>query len=41
MKNLLVSFENCYGIKKLNETFDFTETNTYAIYISYDTLKYI
>lgn len=32
MKNLLVSFENCYGIKRLNETFDFTETNTYAIY---------
>lgn len=32
MKKLLVSLENCYGIKKLNETFDFTETNTYAIY---------
>ncbi len=32
MKKLLISLENCYGIKKLDESFDFTETNTYAVY---------
>ncbi len=32
MKKLSVSLTSCYGIKKLDETFDFTESNTYAVY---------
>src|SRR5581483_7803201 len=32
MKKLLVDLENCYGIKKLKKTFDFTARPTYAIY---------
>ena len=32
MKKLSIKLENCYGIKKLNGCFDFSEKNTYAIY---------
>lgn len=32
MNKLKVSLENCYGIKKLDYEFDFTQKSTYAIY---------
>ena len=32
MDKLSVSLENCYGIKKLSYTFDFTKGNVVAIY---------
>ncbi len=32
MKKLNIELENCYGIKKLNFNFDFTEKSTYSIY---------
>lgn len=32
MKKIIVSFENCYGIKKLEFCFDFSENRTYIIY---------
>jgi len=32
-------FENCYGIKKLSSTFDFTEKSTYAVYSPNGTMK--
>ena len=32
MKKLNLKLEYCYGIKKLEGIFDFTETNTYAVY---------
>ena len=32
MNKLNVEFENCYGIKKLSYTFDFTQKSTYSIY---------
>ena len=32
MNKLNIELENCYGIKKLNFNFDFTEKSTYSIY---------
>jgi len=32
MNKLNIELENCYGIKKLECTFDFTEKSTYSIY---------
>lgn len=32
MKKLTINFENCYGIKKLEYSFDFSKKNTYSIY---------
>lgn len=32
MENLKIHFENCYGIKKLIYTFDFSSQNIYSIY---------
>jgi len=32
MNKLNIELENCYGIKKLKYTFDFTANSTYAIY---------
>ncbi len=32
MKNLAIHFENCYGIKKLEYSFDFAKKNAYSIY---------
>lgn len=32
MKNLSINFENCYGIKKLEYNFDFSNKNAYSIY---------
>ena len=32
MKKLTIDFENCYGIKKLQYSFDFSKKNTYSIY---------
>jgi ABC-type lipoprotein export system ATPase subunit len=32
MKKLTINFENCYGIKKLEYSFDFSKRNTYSIY---------
>lgn len=32
MKKLAIDFENCYGIKKLEYSFDFSQKNTFSIY---------
>lgn len=37
--NLHINLENCYGIKKLNHTFDFSNGNTQLIYAPNGTMK--
>lgn len=39
MNKLNVKLENCYGIKKLDEEFDFSEKNTFAIYAPNGSMK--
>ncbi len=39
MSKVHIEFENCYGIKKLNSIFDFSEKNTYAVYSPNGTMK--
>ncbi|PHR69892.1 MAG: hypothetical protein COA66_13765 [Arcobacter sp.] len=39
MKKLKIDLENCYGIKKLTYTFDFSSHNIYAIYAPNGTMK--
>ncbi|MBF4475935.1 hypothetical protein [Methanobacterium formicicum] len=39
MEKICVNFENCYGIKKLEHDFDFTESNGFVIYASNGTMK--
>ena len=39
MSTLKVELENCYGIKKLECDFDFSDSNTYAIYASNGVMK--
>lgn len=39
MKKLTVNLENCYGIKKLQYTFDFNDSNVYAIYAPNGSMK--
>ncbi|NQV17137.1 MAG: hypothetical protein HQ534_01135 [Armatimonadetes bacterium] len=39
MKKLNIELENCYGIKKLKCSFDFTEKSTYAIYAPNGAMK--
>jgi hypothetical protein len=36
---LSVALEHCYGIKKLDATFDFTKTNAYAVYAPNGAMK--
>ena len=39
MKKLTVQLENCYGIRKLDSAFDFTDQNVYAIYAPNGAMK--
>lgn len=39
MNKLNVDLENCYGIKKLQKQFDFTEQTVYAIYAPNGAMK--
>lgn len=39
MKKLDINLENCYGIGKLNHSFDFTKSNSYLIYAPNGTMK--
>ena len=39
MKKLKVDLENCYGIKKLSHTFDFSNCKTFAIYAPNGAMK--
>jgi hypothetical protein len=39
MKKLKVNLKNCYGIKKLAHEFDFSNSNTYAIYAGNGMMK--
>lgn len=39
MEKICVNFENCYGIKKLEHDFDFSESNGCVIYASNGTMK--
>jgi hypothetical protein len=39
MNKLNVSLDNCYGIKKLQKEFDFSQTNVYAIYAPNGSMK--
>lgn len=39
MNKLKVKLENCYGIKKLEKDFNFSENNTYAIYAPNGVMK--
>ena len=39
MENLKVNLRNCYGIKKLEHNFDFSDGKTYSIYASNGTMK--
>jgi len=39
MEKLIINMENCYGIKKLEETFDFSNSNTFAIYAGNGIMK--
>lgn len=39
MQKLNVTLENCYGIKKLSHTFDFSQKSTFAIYASNGIMK--
>ena len=39
LKELKINLENCYGIRKLKHTFDFTNKKTYAIYAPNGSMK--
>ncbi len=39
MKTLDINLENCYGIGKLNHSFDFSQSNSYLIYAPNGTMK--
>lgn len=39
MNKLNIDFENCFGIGKLNYTFDFANTNTFLLYAPNGTMK--
>lgn len=39
MNKVSVSMQNCFGIKKLNQEFDFTKKNTFVIYAINGTMK--
>jgi len=39
MINLNIDLENCYGIKKLQEQFDFSNGKAYAIYAPNGSMK--
>lgn len=39
MKKLTLKFENCYGIKKLEDEFDFSECKTIAVYAANGAMK--
>ena len=39
MNNLNVELENCYGIKKLQVQFDFSQHKAYAIFAPNGTMK--
>ncbi|MDQ7010072.1 MAG: hypothetical protein Q9M94_07315 [Candidatus Gracilibacteria bacterium] len=39
MNKLEVNLENCYGIKKMDKIFDFTESNIYSIYAKNGSMK--
>ena len=39
MNRIVVELENCYGIKKLSYTFDFSNLNAYAIYAPNGSMK--
>ncbi len=39
MKNLKLTFKNCYGIKKLEQDFDFSNFKTFAIYAPNGVMK--
>ena len=39
MQTLKIDLENCYGIKKLNIKFDFSEQRVYAIYAPNGVMK--
>lgn len=39
MTNIQINFENCYGIKKLAYTFDFSSKRVYSIYAPNGTMK--
>lgn len=39
MDKLITNFENCFGIGKLNQEFDFTKSKTYLIYAPNGTMK--
>lgn len=39
MEKVNVKFENCYGIKKLEQEFDFTKKHAFIIYASNGTMK--
>jgi hypothetical protein len=39
MKKLDINLENCYGIGKLNHSFDFSKSNSYLIYAPNGTMK--
>lgn len=39
MKKLKINFENCYGIKKLKDEFDFSTKKIYSIYAPNGTMK--
>lgn len=39
MKKLLVRLENCYGIGKLEHTFEFDKNHTYSIYAPNGVMK--
>jgi hypothetical protein len=39
MDTLTIDLENCYGIRKMSYTFDFTSKRVYAIYASNGCMK--
>jgi len=39
MNRVTVDLKNCYGIKKLQHTFDFTQRKAYAIYAPNGSMK--
>lgn len=39
MDNVSIKMKNCFGIKKLNQLFDFSERNTFTIYAINGTMK--
>src|SRR5579863_4522520 len=39
MHKLTINLENCYGIKKLQYTFDISDSNVYAVYAPNGSMK--